>query len=918
MNPYPEVWNPYDDEMSKAYRETAGQSNDASDIIRPDPQMQFIRPNKSVPPTRNQTDLIRKYSGWAYICASRNASALASVNLRLYATRATGEMKAGRGIKSIGRSIARKDMLDLRQRFPRHKALQQSTEVEEILEHPLLDLITNVNSVDNHFDVFEKTSIFSDCLGNAYWYVVRDGSGKPVEFWPLMAQWVTIVPDPKLFIKGYLYGLDPRTQVAFDVADIIHFKTPNPLSLFYGLGCIESASFAIDRYRAMDTYEQSLNENMGIPSVWIQYKTGTLDEKKRRELETQWNSRYRGSSKSGKVAVTDMEYDIKTVGLAPREMGFSEGRKWTRLEIADAFGVPLALLDTENVNLANAKTALYQYAKFTILPRIARFQEKLNERLVPMYEEPRLLLAFDNCVPADDEFQLKKDSQYLSSNVITVNEVRAREGWEPVEWGDSPVVATSPEPDVEDEDDSDEVVEKPEKAFVRVKSLPEGTSEPSVILNALLASEHMASFIYTMTGHIVMGQARTVIATEYFDHARQEAGHATKLIDRLQALGLPITTSMAEVMKLSKWSEANLPTDSAESLALNKRLEIEAVQDYAEAIRLLYNLGDSPTILMLMEIMGEEQAHKHELEQLESEISGQKSLGYSGVTMIQGRKHFSQEHHTKAGHVLPLTKNQKRLAKSMGAVFAMQESAALKWVSDHKDALKPNDRHELPHDILGKEWDGVVVKMTSPHIKAEIDNGIKVGLGKIKKHAPPRKAPIGVQLDEDQWVNRPEIGDYVRTHNMKFAQEINAKTNRELKSILSDALDEGKSIAGIEEDIEGLFKGYEDYRIERIARTESARAQVGGERKVYKDSGVVHSLKWLASSDACEFCLEMDGKTVGIDQDFFKQGQSLDATDDDGKEGTMDFDYGDVEGPPLHPNCRCDLIPEVIGADEVE
>jgi hypothetical protein len=55
----------------------------------------------------------------------------------------------------------------------------------------------------------------------------------------------------------------------------------------------------------------------------------------------------------------------------------------------------------------------------------------------------------------------------------------------------------------------------------------------------------------------------------------------------------------------------------------------------------------------------------------------------------------------------------------------------------------------------------------------------------------------------------------------------------------------------------------------------------------------------------------MNGKTVGIDQNFFENGESLTVGEgDDAK--TMSLDYGDVGAPPLHPNCMCFLRPDEI------
>ena len=57
----------------------------------------------------------------------------------------------------------------------------------------------------------------------------------------------------------------------------------------------------------------------------------------------------------------------------------------------------------------------------------------------------------------------------------------------------------------------------------------------------------------------------------------------------------------------------------------------------------------------------------------------------------------------------------------------------------------------------------------------------------------------------------------------------------------------------------------------------------------------------------CEFCAEMDGKVVGIDSNYLNNGAELVGADG----GIMTAGIT-VRHPPLHPHCRCALIPVVI------
>ena len=143
----------------------------------------------------------------------------------------------------------------------------------------------------------------------------------------------------------------------------------------------------------------------------------------------------------------------------------------------------------------------------------------------------------------------------------------------------------------------------------------------------------------------------------------------------------------------------------------------------------------------------------------------------------------------------------------------------------------------------------------------------------------------------------------------------NSTTEVRVVDLIGDGLKRGESVEHLTNRVSEWF-GEETTakRAERIARTESARAYVEGQEAAWELSGVVDRKQWLLAPKPCEFCraaaAEWNEKGgVPIGQAFYKRGHVL--TGDEG--GVMRLDYSDVSGPPLHPNCRCDLIPVLEG-----
>ena len=71
---------------------------------------------------------------------------------------------------------------------------------------------------------------------------------------------------------------------------------------------------------------------------------------------------------------------------------------------------------------------------------------------------------------------------------------------------------------------------------------------------------------------------------------------------------------------------------------------------------------------------------------------------------------------------------------------------------------------------------------------------------------------------------------------------------------------------------------------------------------------MVEGKEWLVTEDdlTCPLCNRMAGKVKRLNQNYFNLGDKLVA------EGTtMVFDYEDVSFPPLHPSCRCTILPVI-------
>lgn len=139
-------------------------------------------------------------------------------------------------------------------------------------------------------------------------------------------------------------------------------------------------------------------------------------------------------------------------------------------------------------------------------------------------------------------------------------------------------------------------------------------------------------------------------------------------------------------------------------------------------------------------------------------------------------------------------------------------------------------------------------------------------------------------------LENPRVTSFLQEHALQSANSISGSLKDAVKQEILDGVDEDLGPAAIARNIRGFFDAESSFRAQRIARTEVVSGFQEGNLEGYLQSGNVVSKKWLTAGDELvdDDCLanEADGEIP------------LDAG----------FSSGDF-APPVHPNCRCDLIP---------
>lgn len=400
-------------------------------------KVQFLNPFQPAEKKVTSAELVKANVSWVNICLDRLSSRTAAVPLRLYGTRGVGEtFKDSSRCRTLP-IIERTKLLERCQYLPSRKLarLKQAQEVVEVVIHPVLDLLDRMNDIRTRYEVFRELEQFIDLTGDGFWEVEFNSIGLPEMIWLLPSQNVRILKSKSKFIRGYSFGPNPEDlsqSVFLDKQSVLHFRRSNPACPYYGMGCLEGSFKAFELNEAAKDYNLALNRNMGVPSIIATFKDITSTDGNINKFKRLFQRAMVGNEKQGGVFVTTGDMDIEVVGQSVRDMAFTDGQKWTRKEILAAFTVGESMLEVDNVNRANAEAGPVQFEKYGILPRLLLQEAVLNKFLIPMYDEERIFLAFDDNVPQDSAFELQKSTSTFTSGLAQRNESRAMIGLPPL------------------------------------------------------------------------------------------------------------------------------------------------------------------------------------------------------------------------------------------------------------------------------------------------------------------------------------------------------------------------------------------------------------------------------------------------------------------------------------------------------
>ncbi|WAG75196.1 phage portal protein [Clostridium estertheticum] len=284
-----------------------------------------------------------------------------------------------------------------------------------------LDVLKRPNRFMSQYQLLWKSSAYLELTGKCFWYIAKDGLGRPREIWCLNPLDVWIIPDKDNFIKGYLYKAGAE-DIPLSVDEVIFISLPDLLNPYGGKGPAQASAnnLEIDKYTS--TYIKNFFYNDARPGGIVNFPDMEPDEYDR--AVEQYKDKHRGVENSGEILFTKGgSVTFTPININIKDLDISNLKDNTRDGILGAFGVPKSIVGiTDDVNRSTAEAAEYTFAMHTIKPLLHLFQDVLNNEFVPMFGEDGEL-KFTDPVPKNKDF-VKAVVDTQTDKSITKNEAR--------------------------------------------------------------------------------------------------------------------------------------------------------------------------------------------------------------------------------------------------------------------------------------------------------------------------------------------------------------------------------------------------------------------------------------------------------------------------------------------------------------
>ncbi len=325
---------------------------------------------------------------------------------------------------------------------------ENNAQVEAIIDNP--------NPVQNWHNIYLSLATFFLISGNSYVCVTRSSGGKMLELFVFEPQNITIETDHSLFVKKYHYdGLRGFNRLTFErqeigsqiryitrdgTKELYHLRRFNPHELqtcCVGTSKLQAVVYELAQDRAGSIHNLGILENGTRVGGLIKLREG-MSKDQQANIIAQVDNKFTGARNAGRSVVSDaIEAYIDTM-QSNRDMDFQNLKTAITERIYQRYKIPLALITSTSLSLANMTQAQFQFYHNSVIPltkQIYSFLTDIFDDYFPSFQNQ--MFTFDPFTIDALRFRRLEELQMQATlNVTSDNEFRNKLDLEDYDGGD--------------------------------------------------------------------------------------------------------------------------------------------------------------------------------------------------------------------------------------------------------------------------------------------------------------------------------------------------------------------------------------------------------------------------------------------------------------------------------------------------
>lgn len=316
--------------------------------------------------------------------------------------------------------------------FPIHLYEKDKENRKINYEHPVSNLLNTPNKYMTKSTFFETMIINLELFGIAYAEITFSSNNYPLSVFPIAPNDIYVSVENGTLT--YTYTPTGDKIPSENLLIIMGSST----SGFFPLKPIHYMDNLLDSTRAGEELQKRYLERGTIIGGVINVPDSYSNEDKRR-LKTNFDTSFGGNNAYSSVVLSN-GVTYEPLKFSAEQQQLIQTREFNIQEVARRFGVsPYVLGDLSHATFSNVEQQALQELRTTLLPRIIKIEEALNNKLFSNKDKRRYSIKFnmDGFLRGDTKNRYEAYGNAIQNGWMNINEVRALENLNPVDDGNT-------------------------------------------------------------------------------------------------------------------------------------------------------------------------------------------------------------------------------------------------------------------------------------------------------------------------------------------------------------------------------------------------------------------------------------------------------------------------------------------------